>query len=59
MSKFKIENLHLQLKIHDSLKSKEFTVLYIIQFKECNMQLSTFNSKHLKFKNVMESITMK
>ena len=47
MSKFKIENLHLQLKIHDSLKSKEFTVLYSLKNATCK---STFNMKHLKFK---------
>ena len=40
---------HLQLKIHDSLKSKEFTV--VVQLKKINMQLSTFNIiKRLKFK---------
>ena len=43
MSKFKIENLNLQLKIHDSSKSKEFTVLYSLENATCNCQHLTLN----------------
>ena len=62
MSKFKIENLNLQLKIHDSLKSKKNTVLVlyiIIQFKECNMQLSTFKVQECDGKHNNEMRTNK